>query len=130
MSKNKTVPLHIAKDLGPRFPPKLKKTIKRKWLQALRGKAYKQGTGALARLDGTMCPIGVAHDLFSDSWWIRDDKAGTWELKHRTYPLKGGVERLWFANPVGYFVALYHIADLNDRGYSFREIAEYIDRNL
>ena len=115
---------------GVWLSPKLKPHIKKRWIQALRGKGYKQGTGALALLDGKMCPIGVAHDLFSDSWWIMNEKMGRWDLKHRAYPLAEGIERQWFQILPGYFLALYHIAELNDRGRSFLEIAEYIDREL
>lgn len=61
----------------------MKPTFKKKWLKALRGGEYEQGSGVLKNIDNesgrcTFCCLGVACDLLdSEAWGTDTDEEGT-----------------------------------------------------
>lgn len=87
------------------------------WIEALRSGKYKQGRGALRRGD-TFCCLGVACDLIDPDAW------------------EGGEAMDWDGyRSNGLFVPFMATSDscelarLNDKGYSFDEIADFIEHN-
>lgn len=107
---------------------KLPKKFKEKWVKALRGGKYKQVIGALHK-DGGFCCIGVECHLHGVS--IKDMKK---------YPIKGGV-RSDFSKVPKYMNSLIDcevvdespqqiLISMNDEGNSFKQIANWIDKNL
>ncbi len=52
----------------------MKEEISKKWVAALRGGEYKQGTGALRRTDNSFCCLGVLCDLY-----MKDTNQELWE---------------------------------------------------
>lgn len=113
--------------------------IKERWICALRGDLYKQGTGQLVK-DGHFCCLGVLSDLyiadhdgvtwddpmFKDDWEILPPKVAEW----------AGLG-MFNTNPE---VEMYDeefedtysetLADVNDGGYDFSFIADLIEKQL
>jgi hypothetical protein len=119
--------------------------IKTKWITALRNGDYTQGTKAL-KTDDSFCCLGVLCDIYK-----KETNLGTWDTNTRsmsdTFLCKdkdGNVEeeahgilpmqvRLWArlndCNPkIGNNDRL--LAELNDEGNSFDQIADLIENNL
>lgn len=101
---------------------RMDRTFKAKWLAALRNGYYQQCTGALQRDDGYCC-IGVAavvagygidalHDRVIRTGASRDDMKGYCALDD--FGLRDRSR----------------VIEMNDRGASFAEIADYIEANL
>lgn len=117
----------------------MKQEVAKAWVEALRSGQYQQGTGALRAEGGGYCCLGVLCDL---------SKLGTWSgtrycttTEPWTYVLPSEV-RLWagmYTNEadlgkgeVPYRMAeneIYTLAAANDKGFTFTEIADYIERN-
>jgi len=117
-----------------------------KWLAALLSGEYKQGRGTLRGMDDTYCPLGVLCDVY------RQEQGGRWTM----LPQKDGSAYFgfcdarsqystgseltaaileWAAYCAGTFAlgtpgTTKSIADLNDSGASFVEIAELLERCL
>lgn len=104
----------------------MNKWVKRKWLKALRSGEYQQGTRRLVSISQeTYCCLGVlacemvpefirkknSYEMAIDGNYgtIPDDLATLWEL---TREEQGA------------------LTIKNDNGYSFREIADWIEENL
>lgn len=119
---------------------KLDPQIKQKWLEALRGGAYDQGTGQLCEKGYrsetySWCCLGVlAHVLGVDSKDLvdkdtltainRDDLLGPWNES-------GKPHAPFFAdNPESLTTIQRKLAAMNDTGESFPEIANWIEANL
>ena len=87
------------------------KRLKTKWVKALRGGRYKQGVGRLLDGHGHYCAIGVLCRVAGES----------------RAELRDGNDSL---APLSCQQSMT-IINLNDtRGYSFKEIADYIEREL
>jgi hypothetical protein len=113
------------------------KEFKAKWLDALRN-AYKdkQGRHRLRPAADTFCCLGVACDLAApDMWVLLSD--------YRVNPLSSRSEALyefsdnecfmppWLINQIEITSREVRIlADMNDEGKSFAEIADWIEANL
>lgn len=108
---------------------KLEPDFKRRWIEALNSWDRKQGKGALCSKneDGEwcFCCLGVAADINHIPWsekngWLREFYFS--DSKER-YRLPDDYQNLapW---------TLDYLADMNDAGYSFREIAFWIEQNL
>lgn len=106
----------------PEFTPELKA----KWVAALRSKDYRQGFGYLRNPNGDFCCLGVLYDVAGGEW-------------KQVYP--GGCYRIaesdtgsLLLNPDGWMFIDWgtqsRLADLNDAGRSFEDIANYIEENL
>ncbi len=109
---------------------RLPKRFKRKWLKALRSGKFEQGRGDLEKknLEGesTYCCLGIAcriqHPRIKiKGGWI--DKENFKRLRDIDVPeiLKGDGE----SNQV-----VEKLADMNDSGKSFAEIADFIEKEL
>src|SRR5690606_17757269 len=113
------------------------------WIQALESGKYKQGLCVLKRPDDYYCCLGVLAELHADEWRTGttprfDDR----EIPHRANePLSNDSGTLLapaFAadiigdldqyNGIGYNAR--HLADLNDMGTSFLEIAQLLREAL
>jgi hypothetical protein len=113
---------------------KMNQTVKEKWLQALRSKEYKQGSGCLKKED-KFCCLGVLTDLYikeNNLNWSLDDSSYVYEK----LPVPGSVVRAWagleYANPDIKIDKPFpdSLAGMNDDGYSFEEIADVIEQQL
>jgi len=104
--------------------------IKAKWLAALRSGEYQQAQGCL-RIDDTFCCLGVLCDVAGS-----DNAAagGKW-TPDGCYRYNGEAEEtvppdglLWRAGlPHSEVMTLF---GMNDSGFSFAEIADYIEEHL
>lgn len=109
----------------------MKKVIADKWVKALRSKQYKQGHGALRDGD-QFCCLGVLCNLHAEA----KPKFAVNETDPASY---GGEEAFpptivqnWagLKNECGEFqVGDDSLADLNDHGVTFQEIADIIEKN-
>lgn len=113
----------------------MKADIKQKWVDALRGGKYAQGTGQLRDIgDDTYCCLGVLCDLIDPGAWARDDEEVKWNWvagdEHAKEYMDGSLPYVTLEQ--------IHLDDedenililMNDRGDSFGEIAGYIEENL
>jgi len=106
---------------------KLPLKFKKKWLKALRSGEYEQCTGRLHD-DGKYCCLGVANHLHGVSNKTMDGNPKT------------GCAKEYFGCVPKYMEALQDRKDdqshsmnlirMNDGGKSFKQIAEYIQKNL
>ena len=115
----------------------MKPEIKKKWLKALTGGEYEQAKGRLRRGDAFCC-LGVLCDLYVK------EGMGRWkrEILHSDYILPGDVvtwaglqdcdpdlkELLPSKKNAGEEAGT--LAGMNDEGYSFKEIAKVIRKQL
>ncbi len=130
--------------------------VKVKWLEALRSGEYRQTKGTLRRPGDRFCCLGVLSDLYTKevegSWeWYRDD-CSVYGMVNGSYGMVNGsgsdvaiVDLLpcirdWAGlegrNPEVHvakgecdFVPTT-LAELNDEGMTFKEIADIIDHQL
>lgn len=118
----------------------LKKKIKKKWLKALHSDKYKQTTSCLHDANGYCC-LGVLTDIYLN------EKGKTWEDE---YPVNKDGEHGWQATldekvaewafkpkysncddaQVEVEGSNHCLAELNDNGYTFNEIADIIEAQL
>jgi hypothetical protein len=99
------------------------KTITRKfvrevWIPALLSGAYQQGEGRLRSSDNGFCCLGVAADKIDQTAW-KKVPGYLWNGYHGFLPpyyMKSGVAD--------------KLTAMNDRGYSFSLIAEWLDHNI
>lgn len=126
----------------------MNKEIKQKWIEALRSGKYKQGTAALRKKDylqkgkPEFCCLGVLCEIAIKEGVIKDPKK--YDRYYNTYlypeiygdqllPLKvvkwAGLEDV---NPsvIGPLGKTTSLADLNDKGFNFTEIADLIEQKL
>jgi len=95
--------------------------FKNKWVAALRSGEYKQGFRRLYDYDdNSYCCVGVAHSLCGVSQRI---------LVHRYNLLVLPDHESKEVNDLG-ISQLRVLANMNDRGKTFSEIADYIEQNL
>lgn len=116
--------------------------IKGEWLRALRSDEYRQGTGTL-RYGNEFCCLGVLCDVYAKETKVdwEGDYAGRDDytfmgcgsaLPEEVMEWAGldhefGWEGLRMDMPLQ---NRYNLADLNDGGKTFKEIAEVIEREL
>ena len=112
------------------------------WVKALRSGKYKQGKKFLCRrVDGKdkFCCLGVAIDVLCDGEWeyaaSSDETEGHWKFNgttRRGVDFNGsGLPRMETLKEIGLKPSTAHLlADLNDGGRSFKEIASWIEKNL
>lgn len=92
--------------------------LKAKWVAALRSGEYRQGCRFLLTESGAMCCLGVLREVASPG--NRDSSMDN----NKMPTLEQRV--LWF----GTFDNSGVLADMNDAGSTFSEIADYIEANL
>lgn len=103
--------------------------LKKKWVEALRSGRYLQGRGCLKQKDTSFeafCCIGVLADLVNPNGWkttvFGRDNAFAWESDNQVYMIIPGRVNATHAS-------LTRLAELNDKGSSFEEIATEIERD-
>lgn len=97
----------------------MEKKLKAKWIEALRSGSFVQARGFLKNSDGHCC-IGVLAEVQGMPW-------------SRMGPTDSDLQTSWL--PTGYRGGLStdqmnDLANMNDGGKTFPEIADYIEENL
>lgn len=105
--------------------PKLVK----EWCAALRSGEYKQISGTLHK-DGGFCCLGVLADIGLDAFWVRGPEESWYLSQDDRYRI--GLARIMFLNRHFKMLGLNpdtadELADLNDNGASFNDIANRIE---
>lgn len=110
--------------------------VKKKWIDALRSGHYKQGFEVLRyEEDKTYCCLGVLSDLYFQSHQLEWDYFPSEELPCNRVCKWAGID----SNPtvitktikVGIPVVMKNsLAEFNDEGHSFEEIANLIEEQL
>lgn len=102
----------------------MKQDVAQKWVEALRSGKYPQGTRSL-RNGGQFCCLGVLCDISG---------IGSWHVgAYRVGP--GCLSTAYLPEPVAEYAGWkypstqHELADRNDAGASFAEIADYIEAN-
>src|SRR4051812_13909994 len=115
---------------------KMNPEVKAKWVAALRGGAYQQAKGYLHK-DGGFCCLGVLCDLFQPNWLPCDGikKVYRYDDSAISYPPKKVEEWAGFLGEAyGIAVeidgAIQPLAEHNDAGRTFAEIADAIEAQL
>ena len=104
----------------------MNKEYKEKWIAALRSGKYKQGTGSLRKND-KFCCLGVLCDIVDSSKWELPRSEGTPIVyDSRTSYLPEKIKN----NLNIEYRQQKDLAELNDEGKSFNEIADWIEENL
>lgn len=115
----------------------MKKSIMKRWVKALRSGKYEQGTKALRNANNQFCCLGVLCDLSKKElhtrWKLALD-GDTYRFKNQGGLLSNEViewsgiryENAWSWNSRGYRKSLIY---LNDNGWSFKNIANFIEKN-
>lgn len=104
---------------------------KAKWLEALRSGRYKQGRGALSGIGGFCC-LGVFCDVVDSAGWrpaVLGAMAWTTGSGYLTTPSTTFIPRELAYPGLGALVQS-RLAEMNDNGASFEEIANWIEKNL
>ena len=118
----------------------MNKAIKKQWIKALRSGEYKQNQGALRDGD-SFCCLGVlcnlhaqAHPEIAEKQESKLSYMGSQQLMHREVADWAGIPgHLRVFNGITVDVKLpsgISLAELNDMGKSFKQIANLIDRHL
>lgn len=99
--------------------------LKAKWVKALRSGRYKQGIGVLRRKNNTYCCLGVLYEVVKGkNAWTLLEILSAFEThdSHTTMPSPT------FLGEVGLQVKeADYLAELNDEGKTFEEIADAIE---
>lgn len=105
---------------------KMDPEIKAKWVEALRSGKYKQGQKRLRVDVNIWCCLGVLADINGEEWesYLNEHYIEYWRTVN-------GADIFYTGNGS----LLLHpqadiLAQMNDRGASFDEIADYIEENL
>lgn len=122
------------------------KEFKPVWVEALRSGGYKQGDGQLVNSKDRFCCLGVAANLLIQSGcelqWFQDEDSGDWEFGKPNgsssgevlTPVKGLPQ--WLRRKLEYYPpnagkpVQNILAEMNDNGVKFKQIAKWIDENL
>lgn len=124
-------------------PEKMNPEIKTQWLEALRSGAYTQAQGELIIENGNMCCLGVLCDLFHKAnpgrmEWVPDQKALRLSDADPIAPFSSHIPPkevcdwagLTDSNPTIPENNYDTLAEHNDGGKTFLEIADYIEKYL
>lgn len=105
--------------------------LKQKWIDALRSGKYEQGQGSLRSSNNRFCCLGVLCDIYDDSKWKDIDGEGDCVFYFADGDKRGSFLPEVIGRSTG--VGADHqttLANMNDHGESFTEIADYIEENL
>jgi hypothetical protein len=109
--------------------------IKKKWLEGLRNKKYKQGQGALCRAavgSGILeyCCLGVLCDVIDSRKWQIDPRTGLREYVYNTSRVSSSLPCM-LSRDIGLRNSEeFQLIEMNDQEFSFEEIAKWIEENL
>jgi hypothetical protein len=110
----------------------MKPEIKEKWIAALRSGKYKQGAGSLRKID-LFCCLGVLCDIYAKEnqiSWKKDRENDVFRLLTSYAILPVEVEIWADINGQNPIIGESNLADLNDIGKTFKEIADLIEIHL
>ena len=97
----------------------MNKTLKDRWIKALRSGEYKQARKTLRRRNGRFCCLGVLCDIQGAEWkWD-----GTYYITHGCAAMPPGI----YEAGLNYASKL---SEMNDDGKSFATIADFIESDL
>jgi hypothetical protein len=113
----------------------MNKEIKAKWVKALRSGQYKQGRNKLRSANNEFCCLGVLCNLHAEA----HPEIAAQHTNPRSYI--GNTQMpptqvcLWaniyiWGNPYATGDVLLTLATMNDTGKSFKEIADFIEKEL
>lgn len=95
---------------------------KEKWVKALRSGEYEQGTHDFRKGTNCYCVMGVLYDLYAPSEWVQNHHSiPSWT--NMAASSARTVLKLSY-NMAGILI------QMNDRGSTFEELADYIEQNL
>jgi len=104
---------------------KIDPEFKKKWIAALLSGNYKQTIGCLRNLDGFCC-LGVACDIIDKTQWDFRDEIGRYYYKqsfcippYDTRNLIGLKDK-----------SINQLVDMNENGWTFLQIARWIESDL
>ncbi len=120
------------------LPNTLSNDIKPRWVAALRSNAYKQGHCFLRDENDRYCCMGVLCDVISPDKWKKLPNDPFYRHDGDYYALPSvfsyTIMDMAKSKPFGAVKAkpvVWPLVDLNDnRGFSFAQIADWIERNL
>lgn len=101
--------------------------IKNRWVKALRSGQYEQTQGTLRNYQGFCC-LGVLCDIMEPEGWDRevDEHWGCADMPDESLLIKAG---LMEPIPLTNYVPT-ELSEMNDKGKSFAEIADWIEARL
>ena len=113
--------------------------MKQKWVEALRSGRYKQGQQHLRQRDKQgmplYCCLGVLGEVYDHHRWIGDSYGSAPGEEY--YPSSDAVLPYEVVTALGLYDLTDegmdvqdHLANMNDNGQDFTEIADYIEENL
>lgn len=128
----------------------MKKSDVKKWVKALRSGDYQQSIQHLCREDEVggdfeFCCLGVACDILIEADWIKDRESTVWSIgvyEDLVMTYTGDKYKWGFTettsfpsqkilNEMGLDTAYaQELAELNDRGWTFKRIANKIEKDL
>ena len=110
--------------------------IKKQWVTALRSDKYEQGRGFLRKID-CFCAQGVLCDLYAQAnnidWKMKFGTSGRYSIVGMWDLIPNEVEKWAGLQEITNRMAKLQdkVVQMNDfHGYSFYEIADYIEQNL
>lgn len=95
----------------------MKKTIKAKWVKALTSGKYRQANGVLRSSSGAYCCLGVLRIVMHPGSRLEDADEF---ILHPEHAEEAGLDKRQQRK----------LAELNDNGKTFKDIAAYIDKRL
>jgi len=127
----------------------MKKSDVKKWVKALRSGEYQQGKESLCREeisgDYEYCCLGVACDILTEDDWVEHPSKTLWTIgKYEEFDIPDSIDKHgWGQTETTSFPSLetlrkmglnadyaQELAELNDRGWSFKRIANKIEKDL
>ena len=130
----------------------MKKSDVKEWVKALRSNEYRQGKGSLCVEDeingeSYYCCLGVACDMLVDEDWIKGSLYGKggWSIgENIDFDIPRLVDKYnWGSTGTTRFPSMslleemgldpvyaQQLAELNDKGFSFKRIADKIEKDL
>jgi hypothetical protein len=96
--------------------------IKNEWLAALRSSTYKQGRSRLRSPTNCFCCLGVLADLTDPEGWIPKTRGYSWKDPNSwaLLPNFPGLDT----------ETQQTLSEMNDAGWSFAQIADWIEENV
>lgn len=116
---------------GPRFD-RMTAELKADWVKALRSGEYKQAEGCLRSVKNEFCCLGVLADANNAGWQLidyDDDPDEEFPLG-REWRVDGSADMYYLADGAPNEQAGNELAEMNDSGVLFAEIAAWIEENV
>lgn len=114
----------------------MKEDVKKKWLEALRSGEYKQVRGGLCNIENGVkvghCCLGVLCECLANDGVVTSD-ASVNRIGSYTYtglPMAGALTHSLLAHLNLDVKEESNLIRMNDKGKSFVEIADYIEKNV